>query len=268
MTLLFRKPSKWSVGPILGGLDRGGGSYTDPARIPGHVWGIPIWESTGRRYPAPNAFSHSGQSQGTVIRMAGPGGPAAAVDGTLANHIALNDSAGSLRLQKALPLTVEAIVEKFSTTGAALMQIVFTNCADPTQYAGLTVGVSAADLMIANMGDNTGATGADRRTVRGTTVLANNQIYHLIWSLDTTTTGRFYLNGHPETLGVIDGTGGAMAYDTNRGGAVGGGGHPNSLGFNGRVYMVNFLTRPIFDAEALIRARDPWRSYRDRDFRY
>lgn len=262
---LFRpKPARFTLSRRHG-RDRNGAAAVGPPATPGGVlWALPLWEGVGGRAMATSGQLHSGFFQNNAAWGVGELGVCAQFTGTITDRIDAFNSNNSLRFQKALPLTIEAIVEKFAATGTS-RSIIFCNNGVNSQYSGISVGVNNIDVMVATMGDATGGTTTDRRTIPGTTTLANNQLYHLIWSVDTNTTARFYINGFPETLGALSGSGGAMAYNSTGPAAVGGGGMPSADGFNGRIYMVNFLNRPIYDAEAKARAADPWRAIYEAD---
>lgn len=172
----------------------------------------------------------------------------------------------SAGFQQGFPLSWEVVVEPLGfpvTTYASIAH----NAGETNVYNGMNLQWRPTGELRIFVGDGTGNTASDFKSWEGTAQLTAGKIYHIIASAGGvgSADAEIFINGIKDPIATEAGTGAAIGYSgtVDIGFAVAGGNIQSAEAFNGRLYLVRFFNRRIFEAEAGVRYRRIWREMRD-----
>ena len=226
---------------------------------------FPLWDGGGP--DAIELMRHAGAAYHAQWETApnwgtGRAGLCTVHDGTGTGGLNVTGSFTSLsKLKQPLPLTIEALVEPFSSTPAVQGTISCNDGVRSGAYRGLVLTQTATGALQLSYGDGTGSSSSDRRTfTTAAGAIQANTLYHVVATARGPADGEIWANGDKLAV-TMSGSGGAIAYSTNpaRIGSQGGF-SVFGTGFYGRIYMVALYRRSFTPREVHLRARDPYRS--------
>jgi len=235
-------------------MPRGGGrSYLAGQ---GLISDWPMWEGNG----GSTSFVRSGEIAIPIANAVwgrGRVGLGMQGTGTDTDYFRIPDSEVSVGLRQQLPLSVEVVFEQLSAPTTGQGSAIWQNHSRTVAYAGMKIGVFPGTLIPhLLLGDNSGASAADRKSWFGSTAIQDNVIYHAIFSVGGFGAGdaEIFINGLVESM-TDSGTGSSLGYSSAGNGVTFcGGDAPNYEGFDGRVYSLKYFNRRIFATEAKMRA--------------
>lgn len=225
----------------------------------GLLWGMAF--VGGGTLFAPTTQGLPAKFFGNAERRVGAAGPCGYFPGTTADYMEVENSATDFTFQYPLPLTCVALVEKFGNGSAR--STIFTNDGTNGGYSGFHCATHTTGQLFATLGDGSGTFSTDRKSWLSNAVVPDDEICHLIWSVDSFTSARLYINGNLDGSTGVSGSASTLGYNSGAPAFIGGGNISVTDGFLGNIYMVGLYNRSIYDDEARFLANNPFSGIAD-----